>query len=392
MAACLAAARQVRPPALRRYFVSREGAKVRRRRFLSTDYADERRLWRPVLPLRGKSGRRLKDAKTMFPHAKAWSPWRSWLFGEALETRGFFFAEALPAGGDLGDNALVFGLAAFFGPWRGLQVRIEESVGHGQVVAPCLEEEIVAELGEITALAEEWRRAWPEARTVVVQVEEAVIGRIEAGVAGEEIAVDEVVGVETLELGTTAGEDVFPGWGVLCLEQFFDGRQDEFSADEEFVRVAPGTAPAAGADDGLWAEVPFAEHCRAGAEDTLTTGGHHRPAEGAEHLTVFDNAVIFSAHVFGVERTAFGLVSGDGTAGQIENDFGVCFLQPGVDVLEGWQVLPVGVDPAVPAMRLERYWRWYRRVVWACHAMNGWLSDAVKRGAAGEAAHGKTTI
>ena len=66
-------------------------------------------------------------------------------------------------------------------------------------------------MGEIAALAEEWRRAWPESRAVVVEVEELLGGRIEAGVTGEEIAVDEMVGVEALEFAAAASEDVFSG-------------------------------------------------------------------------------------------------------------------------------------------------------------------------------------
>ncbi|MDQ0290041.1 hypothetical protein [Oligosphaera ethanolica] len=62
MASCLAAARQVAPPGWGNFCLTRrrEGAK---KTFLSTDSADCRRLWRRVLPLRGKSRRREEGAK-----------------------------------------------------------------------------------------------------------------------------------------------------------------------------------------------------------------------------------------------------------------------------------------------------------------------------------------
>ena len=114
------------------------------------------------------------------------------------------------------------------------------------------------------------------------------------------------------------GEELCSVWGVVCLEQLFDGRLNEFGADEEFVRVAPRTAPTARAEDGLRAVVPMLEHGIASQEDTLTARRQYCPADEIEQLAVFDDAVIFSAHVLGVERTAFGLVSGDATAGQFE--------------------------------------------------------------------------
>lgn len=305
----------------------------------------------------------------------------SGLIGEAFESCGFSFAVALPTGGDVGDDALVFRLAAFGGPRRGLQVSIKEGVRHGQVIGPVLQEEIVAELGEITALAVKWWWARPKPCAVIVQVVKAIGGRVEAGIAGEEVAVNEVVGVEALEFHAAAGEDVIPGLAVVCLQQFFDGGLRKFSADEEFMRVAAGAAPAACAEDWLWAEVVFAEHSRAGEENALATGGHYRPAEMAEHFAIFNDAVIFGAHILGVECPASGLMPGDRSAREVENDFGAWFLEPCVKIGKGREILPVGVYPAAPASRLEGCRGGHCGAVGACHVWG--MAEIVIRAVAG---------
>lgn len=270
-----------------------------------------------------------------------------------VTSRQFAHCRFFPALSVLAEDDVGFGPEPFFVPFCLVSVGLDEGVWEFRIVRVIEDVEIEAELRQVSSFEMKDRDVWPAPGPVVVQVGEALVLHVQAGVSGKEIPVDKAVPVEMRQASAADRKDVLLSLdGTRIHQPLLDGWVRQFGRNIEICGQSRTITPP---DAQYWhgAIVSAGEHFRRSLENTFGAGRIVFPLEHGKPLLLAQDAVVLCSHELGVDGSSRCFLLEDRPARDLENHIMAWFCKPCVQLFEGGEIAPRLQTPTFPALLVK---------------------------------------